>query len=210
MDEVAFGAALVVVTGFGAVALLPLVLLDDVGSLAGSLPFLSFPPPVPCKPSPNPPLGKMEPLPVTADLSVGPPTTILVFGSSTSILLSGFIGGASALELADWPGSKFDICAGESKRGDSGIGWSLRLVFASASPFLLSGDELGLSCDVVLDRVGGSRSPLSFRVDPATLESRLVSLCSPNRPSFSIAMKFVRILEIGLGDSVPAVGERRG
>jgi hypothetical protein len=201
VDEVAFGAALAVVTGFGAAALLPLALLDDVGSLAGSLPLLSFP---------NPPLGKIEPLPVTADLSVGPPTAIFVFGSSTSILLSGFIGGASALELAAWAGSKFDICAGESKRGDSGIGCSLRLVFASASPFLPSGEECGLSYDVVLDSVGVSRSPLSFRVDPATLESRLVSLCSPIRPSFSIAMKFVRILEIGLGDSVPAVGERRG
>jgi hypothetical protein len=98
-----FDTVLVAVAGFGAAALFGVALLGDFGLAGSVLLILSFPP-VPFRPSPKPPLGKIEPLPVTADSSVGPPATILVLGSSTSILLSGFIGGASCLELADWAG----------------------------------------------------------------------------------------------------------
>lgn len=96
-------------------------------------------------------------------------------------------------------------------RGDSGIGCSLRLVLLiGVFTALVSVGALVLSCEFVLDRLGVSRSPLSFLADtPLTLESRLVSRCRPKRPSFSIAMKLVRILEIGLGDSVPAKGKRK-
>lgn len=52
-----------------------------------------------------------------------------------------------------------------------------------------------------------SCSPLVFRVDKLMFESRLASLCSPIRPSFSIAMKLVCTLERGLGDSVPSARE---
>lgn len=153
-------------------------------------------------------MGSGELLPFTTPLSVVPPTgAIVVSTSSSSTVLSGFIGGASdGLPLGDFGRGRLGICGIDSVRGDSGIGCSLRLVLLiGVLSLLFSAGALVLSCEVVLERLGVSRSPLSFLVDtPLTLESRLLSRCSPRRPSFSIAMKFVRILEIGLGDSVPA------
>lgn len=209
-DFVGFAAVLpVVLTGATDFPVdLPALAAGLEGSLATAFPFplsLSFSLLVPLG---DAPAGGIGLVPVTADLSVGPPTAIVVFTSSSSTVLSGFIGGAKALPLGDLETGGLGIRGTESVRGDSGIGCSLRLVLLiGAFSAFASGGALVLSCEFVLDRLGVSRSPLSFLVDtPLTLESRLVSRCKPKRPSFSIAMKFVRILEIGLGDSVPSAG----
>jgi len=88
---------------------------------------------------------------------------------------------------------------GSGTRGDSGIGWFWRLVIGAA--FATASAKIFLfSC--LAGGVGISVSPLSLRVIE-TLESWLSPRCSPILPSFSIAMKSVRTLESGRGDSLP-------
>lgn len=81
--------------------------------------------------------------------------------------------------------------------GDCGIG-------SMASPALVVRSNLSLKMFVFSWRAGGgvspSVSPLSVRRSEGT-ESLLCSLCRPIRPSFSMAMKFVRTFESGRGDS---------
>lgn len=93
-------------------------------------------------------------------------------------------------------------CSPDSVRGDSGIGWPRRLVLGVA-PAMLSAKMFVSSF-----RAGGvemSESPLNLRV-AEMLESWLFSRWSPILPSFSMAMKFVRTLESGRGDSLAILG----
>jgi hypothetical protein len=84
-------------------------------------------------------------------------------------------------------------------RGDSGMGWFCRLVMVGActvgSAEIFLSSWMGAGND-------GSVSPLSLRV-VEMLESWLIPRCKPILPSFSIAMKSVRTLERGRGDSPP-------
>lgn len=84
--------------------------------------------------------------------------------------------------------------------GDSTIGWSLRKVFG----VLVSLSNFSNGFEISFPAVGVVISldpPLSFRI-PGT-ESWLPSRVKPILPSFSIAMKLVRTLASGRGDSAP-------
>jgi hypothetical protein len=94
-------------------------------------------------------------------------------------------------------GGALDSCF--AARGDSRMGWFCRLVMViacavvSAKIFLFSCMGAGSERSV---------SPLSLR-EVEMLESWLIPRCKPILPSFSIAMKSVRTLERGRGDSPP-------
>ena len=183
--------------GFGTVLGVPLVLGFVGSSLVPSL-TLSFPRFVPFT-GPASILG-------AGAVSEAPDFSAVL---SPTTRLAGFCERAAEV-------SPFDSCAtlggaaawgAASARGDSGIGWSWRLVLAvtledkaSAKIFLFSGRENGV--------VWSDSPPLSLRV-VETLESWLIPRCRPILPSFSMAMKSVRTLDSGRGDSLP-IPERGG
>jgi hypothetical protein len=98
------------------------------------------------------------------------------------------------------------ILALVSCRGDSGIGSIPR--FFRGSRFRSPREENRLALSFSAGGVSPSVPLLYFRLEP--IEPPLSDLCSPIRPSFATAMKLVRMLESGRGDSVLAEvrGER--
>lgn len=88
-----------------------------------------------------------------------------------------------------------------SVRGDSAIGWSWSVILGAARP-MASAKTLRVSDPCLEEGVGLAMldSPLILRV-PETFDSWLGSRCRPILPSFSMAIKLVRTLERGRGDS---------
>jgi hypothetical protein len=121
--------------------------------------------------------------------------------SSPGLLkLRGVLDDASpAASLVFLEGEEGALESGFADRGDSGIGWFCRLDIVAACA-VVSANIFLLSClGADVDR---SVSPLSLR-EVEMLESWLMPRCKPILPSFSIAMKSVRTLERGRGDSPP-------